>query len=144
TEISLLNLITGEETKGADLLPSVYPGFMAINHELSYLAVWDRKTVSLWKLPDVYLEKVFVITDSDTQGLAGPILFSPDDKLLLAAGYSPNEILFWNVETGQFLHSIPVSETALELGYHIVMSPDGRLLATMGNDGTIRIWGVKK
>jgi len=143
TEVKFWNVITGQELDNwHGLLPYGLP--VVFNKDLSMLASIDENKVYLWGIPEFSIDKILDPTDIYGQHIAGGLTFSPDSKLLVGLGHDPNEILFWNVETGQFLYKIPTSETYLELGYYIDLSPDGRLLATMGNHGTIQILGVKK
>ncbi|MBL7184942.1 MAG: serine/threonine protein kinase [Phycisphaerae bacterium] len=65
------------------------------------------------------------------------LVFSPDEKLLAATGVQQTTL--WDVATRQRIatlggHSALVNSAAF--------LPDGRTLATTGNDGTLRFWDV--
>ncbi len=63
--------------------------------------------------------------------------FSPDDRLLYAV--FRNGIRMWDVRTGEMLAEMKPDYSVKNISF----SPDGRLLVVTGEDGTIRIWGVK-
>jgi WD40 repeat protein len=65
--------------------------------------------------------------------------FSPAGDIFAAATLK-SDIVLWEASSGKFLsefssHTMPV----LDLEF----SPDGRTIATVSDDGTIQIWGVK-
>lgn len=73
---------------------------------------------------------------SQVRGLA----FSPDGKLLAAAGGSPGqfgEIKIWNVAERKEVQSIRGHRDNI---FAVAFSPDGRLLATCSYDRMIRLW----
>ena len=88
---------------------------------------------------DVPVGAINIFPDSPTQafgnGWIRSIAYSPDGELLVAAG--SHGIWLYDAKTLQ-----EVGHFGAELGavYSIDISDDGRLLASGGGDGTVRLW----
>jgi hypothetical protein len=70
-----------------------------------------------------------------TDGFIRNLELSPDDRLIAGVGSSPGRV--WDALTGAVLHDLQGHEG---LSTALAFSPDGKLLATGGNDATARIW----
>jgi len=77
----------------------------------------------------------------------GPMLggaFSPDGKLLITAVYRRNDggngfAQLWDVATGSVVRGFTTQSTTVR---SVALSPDGKLLATVGEDASVRIWNA--
>ena len=81
--------------------------------------------------------------------LAGPtgnvnaVVFSPDGKILYAAGGDvgmQGEVKAWNVEDGKLLRTIEGHADSI---YGLAISPDGKLLASGSYDQKIKLWSTE-
>jgi WD40 repeat protein len=80
------------------------------------------------------------------------VVFSPDGKRLASSssvpgGYSPfgdpgepGEVLVWDTETGQELLSLKGHSRFVN---SVAFSPDGKRLATLSRDNTIKVWDAQ-
>jgi WD40 repeat protein/DNA-binding SARP family transcriptional activator len=104
----------------------------------------DDRTLRIWDLGPGHEHYTL---HSHAQGLNGFAL-SADQRLLATTGDDKRARL-WEAETGRLLKTLPEGGTDARWPnpdlfdydrYDIVLSPDGKFVATIGSDGSARIW----
>jgi len=91
------------------------------------LKLWDANTGKMRRL-------LFGL-----QAVAKALAFSPDNKILAAAGES-GHVYLWSTSSGKLTRTLKHSKGVV---FTIAFSPDGRTLATGGSDGTVKLWRIK-
>jgi WD40 repeat protein len=109
------------------------------NQDWTYLAIANTENIYIWSIN----ENQFVSEIHNKANLNSPVFFSIDNSILITSYYQENNfgIQIWDVETGKLIIEFPAPLVIPT--YSPVISPDGKLLAFLANDGTIRIYGVR-
>lgn len=96
----------------------------------------ERDAIERWRMPDgANLEPVSL---RDYSGALLSAAFSPDSQLLVGSN-SEGAVLAWSATTGELFNPL---NGHVGVVYSVAISTDGRWLASGGNDGTLRLWGV--
>jgi len=90
--------------------------------------------IGLWDI-----ESKTQITSINSQSLA--IAFSPDGQLFAAGSTDGEKINFYNVETGEQIHSLDGYSQGVS---GIVFSPDGLSFITWHHDHLVRLWASRE
>ena len=118
-----------------------------------YISDWNvALTTNTW---DVATKKIYSCTNNSTQQEWDPITsrfvspslqvwnpvtdiaWSPDSSRIVAACPSSDTLQIHNVNTGKTIVTYDQSDTAM---YFIAWSPDGKSIAAVGEDNTVRVW----
>lgn len=112
----------------------------AMSSDWSFLAIaGGGGTISIWDQKEKAITQRLLghgrITDQ--YSYTYDIAITPDGNLI--ASTEGNRVRFWDPLTGQLVGEIAPEFVVREIKF----SPDGRRMATAGDDGTIRIWEIR-
>jgi RNA polymerase sigma factor (sigma-70 family) len=127
-------LATGDSAPVGEFRPGVDSGASAVR-------LWDA--VAGRKLHEM---------EGHTGGVTA-VAFSPDGRALVSASHDAT-LRFWDLPTGKPVRTVPVADETTPRGppddnvrgvhyggvLAVAYSPDGRLLASGSEDGTVRLW----
>ncbi len=105
--------------------------------EIKYEAIW------LW---DFSTRQVKQRISPESQQQFGQIAFSQDDSLLVATARngSRHDFVFFDVETGRPIGTVPVQSGASYELYELAFAAGGKLLCVRSRVGKVGMWGAPK
>ena len=133
--------------KGAAAIPDIKPR-TAVKPLISALAFrFDGKLLALGTFKEVRLVepetgKIVATLPGEAEDVRA-VAFSPDGKLLAAAGGLPargGEVMIWDVEKRAPLRTIAGHADCI---YAVEFAPDGKSIATASYDKLIKLWDVE-
>lgn len=92
----------------------------------------------LWSLSDNSL----LLSASDFSKGVCSLSFSPDGRIL-AIGLADSTLELWDIDKGEKIYAVKVTDGPNNIVYDLDFSPGGKLLAAGFRDGGVRIFGIK-
>ncbi len=96
------------------------------------------KTIRLWDVTTRQTRHVFD-TPKDKVGYPWDIAFSPDGQYLVAADEGFPNVRVWDTQSGNLVSTLEHQDYTIRVSF----SPDGRMIATSGDNGHVTIWDVE-
>ncbi len=98
----------------------------------------SNKTINLW---DVSTGKLLnTLAESNNAFSFSNKCFSPDGKSIATWKLGSLDVSLWDVGTGQLANTFTAHEDSVNT---VQFSPDGKIIATGGQDYTVRLWNSK-
>ncbi len=142
-----LYAINGTERKLDLTLEDVVSGVgissMAYSRGEEWLAVAGNGVVRV-SSPGALIDLYTIYQPNSAQGTPAPLPWSvafSADNAFLAVGWSDGQIRLYWASDGSFLRSWQAHPEAVK---RLAFAPNGRLLASLGAEGSLRLWGVSQ
>ncbi len=113
--------------------------FVLLPDDRTVLTAGGDRVLRFWDLATGRTKRVVLL-----HGKAGPgsaVTLSPDGKTLVAHVSELNQLVFWDVDSGKELKTLPAPKGG-RLGY-LYFSPDGKTLAHGSGDWKVSLWDWK-
>ncbi len=136
-DVKVWEITTGKEVaslKNEDAVTAItfspQGNYLAIGNRAGIVRVWDiDKNKETFKITQSGRRKGWI----ENEGWINAVVFSPNGEYLAAATHDAR---IWNLansqEVGRMLHKTKIENLAF--------SPDGKLIATAGSDGIVKLW----
>jgi WD40 repeat protein len=79
---------------------------------------------------------------SDNQSVVETLVFSVNSSLLFVGGDNAKVVYAWDMTSGELAYKLRASGADKSI-YGLAVSPDGKLLASSGEDRLVRIWNLE-
>jgi len=105
---------------------------IAFSSSNSVVRIWDRAT------------NTYIHTLTGQNGISSSLIFTPDGQTIISSSTTNEQIIFWNVNTGDKLFIL--GQGHFNGIQALALSSDGLKLASAGGsrDSILRIWNVNK
>ncbi len=135
TRVALIDLETGSSRYLED--PPSDARTLAFSPDGGYLVGGGWFDLFRWPLPDGRLE----VVDTEHRGIINQVRFMPDGKRIASISrQTDSAVLLIDPLTGATEQRLQPHELC---GVAVVVSPDGRFLATTSDDASVRIWDLR-